>query len=91
MTAVWRPTQERTTASNTAAFMRAHQIESFDELRPEVGIRPGMVLGGGRRVPRSPLRPTVEGHPGHLERASMGYLVRGRWLQPEGVCRQVGG
>ena len=31
MTAVWRPTQERTTASNTAAFMRAHQIESLDE------------------------------------------------------------
>jgi acetyl-CoA synthetase len=30
---VWRPTQERATASNTAAFMRAHQIESLDDLR----------------------------------------------------------
>jgi len=30
---VWRPTPERVTASNTAAFMRAHQIANVDELQ----------------------------------------------------------
>ncbi|HEU5112308.1 MAG TPA: AMP-binding protein, partial [Acidimicrobiia bacterium] len=33
MTVVWQPTAERAAASNTAAFMRAHQIASLEELR----------------------------------------------------------
>lgn len=32
MAVVWRPTTERVSASNTAAFMRAHGIQTFDEL-----------------------------------------------------------
>jgi acetyl-CoA synthetase len=32
MTVVWRPTPERAEASNTSAFMRAHQIAGLEEL-----------------------------------------------------------
>jgi acetyl-CoA synthetase len=33
MTVVWRPTPERAAASNTAAFMREHQIATVEDLR----------------------------------------------------------
>ena len=57
MTAVWRPTQERTTASNTAAFMRAHQIESFDDC---VGGRHPTRNGSGRRSSSSSVSPSTD-------------------------------
>ncbi|MGH3667710.1 MAG: AMP-binding protein, partial [Acidimicrobiia bacterium] len=33
MTVVWRPTPDRAAASNTAAFMREHQISTVEDLR----------------------------------------------------------
>ncbi len=70
MTVVWRPTQERATASNTAAFMRAHQIESFDALRRRSASDPEWFweavvefLGLPFDRPWRAIRDTSRGHP----------------------------
>ena len=70
MTAVWRPTQERATASNTAAFMRAHQIESLDDLRRRSASDPEWFweavvefLGLPFDRPWRAVRDTSRGHP----------------------------
>ena len=61
---------ERTTASNTAAFMRAHQIESFDELRRRSASDPEWFweavvefLGLPFDRPWRAIRDTSRGHP----------------------------
>ncbi|MET0567060.1 MAG: AMP-binding protein [Acidimicrobiia bacterium] len=70
MTVVWRPTQERATASNTAAFMRAHQIESLDDLRRRSASDPEWFweavvefLGLPFDRPWRAIRDTSRGHP----------------------------
>jgi acetyl-CoA synthetase len=70
MTVVWRPNAERVAASNTAAFMRAHQIASLEELRQRSASDPEWFweavvefLGLPFDRPWRAIRDTSRGHP----------------------------